>query len=79
MKVDVYLYATLSKYLPADASNRGATLDVGEKSRIRDVVHHLEIPEKRIKLIFVNGVHARMDTLLAEGDRVGMFPPVGGG
>lgn len=79
MKVDVYLYATLSQYLPADASDRGTTLDVGEKACIRDVVHRLEIPEKSIKLIFVNGVHAWMDSLLAEGDRVGMFPPVGGG
>ncbi len=79
MKIDVYLYATLSRYLPEDASGRSVTLEVSERSSIREIVELLSIPEETIKLIFVNGIHAQMDTVLGEGDRLGIFPPVGGG
>ncbi len=79
MKIDVYLYASLAKYLPQNVAGRYVTLDVDANSRIRDVVELLTIPEKSIKLIFVNGTHAQLDTVVGDGDRVGLFPPVGGG
>ncbi|MFO8112947.1 MAG: MoaD/ThiS family protein [Desulfosalsimonadaceae bacterium] len=79
MKIELYLYATLAKYLPENTGPRSATLDVDENARIRDVVDRLRIPEKSIKLVFVNGVHGQMDTVVNDGDRVGLFPPVGGG
>lgn len=79
MKVDVYLYATLSSYLPEDASGRSVTLEVSEGASIREIVELLNIPKETIKLLFVNGIHAQMDTILGEGDRLGVFPPVGGG
>lgn len=79
MKIELYLYATLAKYLPENAGPRSVTLDVENNACIRDVVGRLRIPEERIKLVFVNGVHGRMDTVVEDGDRVGLFPPVGGG
>jgi sulfur-carrier protein len=39
----------------------------------------LGIPPGEVKLRFVNGKQAKDDQVLAEGDRVGLFPPVGGG
>ena len=39
----------------------------------------LKIPEKDAKLIFINSVRKDRDTLLQDGDRLGIFPPVGGG
>jgi molybdopterin converting factor small subunit len=33
----------------------------------------------RVKLIFLNGLHAQGDEILSEGDRVGVFPAVAGG
>lgn len=79
MKIDVYLYATLAEYLPDNAAGRSVTLEMDAHTRIRDVVDRLKIPQKTIKLIFVNGVHAKLDAVLTDGDRVGLFPPVGGG
>lgn len=45
-------------------------------SHIADV---LQIPRREIKLIFLNGIHAKMDTEVKDGDRLGLFPPIGGG
>jgi len=45
-------------------------------SHIADALH---IPRREIKLIFLNGIHAQMDTKVKDGDRLGLFPPIGGG
>ena len=79
MKIDVYLYATLILHLPEGAKGRALSLEADENTSVRDVMKRLEIPEKSVKLIFVNGVHAQPETVLTDGDRVGLFPPVGGG
>ena len=39
----------------------------------------LNIPAKDAKLIFINNIRKEHDTLLQDGDRLGIFPPVGGG
>jgi molybdopterin converting factor small subunit len=39
----------------------------------------LEIPADQIKLVFVDGAKAKLTTILDGGERVGIFPPVGGG
>ena len=46
---------------------------------VGDIVTQLAIPAKDAKLIFINGVRKPLDTPLADGDRLGIFPPVGGG
>ena len=39
----------------------------------------LAIPAGEVKIAMVNGVSAELTQVLAAGDRVGLFPPVGGG
>ena len=39
----------------------------------------LNVPQDQIKLVFVDGVRVDPATILAGGERVGIFPPVGGG
>jgi molybdopterin converting factor small subunit len=46
---------------------------------VRDLVQQLGIPEIKAKLIFINSVKATLDSVLEDGDRLGIFPPVGGG
>jgi molybdopterin converting factor small subunit len=36
-------------------------------------------PPGEVKTVFVNGASRSFDHVLADGDRVGIFPPVGGG
>jgi len=79
MKIEVNLYATLKKYLKNENGGNSAIIDVKEGVCVKDVIQKLKIPLDSVKLIFINGVHARAGSTLNEGDRLGLFPPVGGG
>lgn len=54
-------------------------MEVGEGTTIQGLLDRLDIPPDIPKLIFLNGTHARADTVLKDGDRVGVFPPIAGG
>lgn len=73
--IHLKLFATLRKYQPASAGEYPITPGI----KVRDLVRELGIPENEAKLVFVNSVRSELDTLLAGGERVGIFPPVGGG
>ena len=79
MDIELHLYATLAKYLPKDATSKTAMITMAPGKTVRDLITGLGIPENTVKLIFINGVHGKTDTVLNHGDRVGLFPPVGGG
>jgi sulfur-carrier protein len=72
--VQVKLFATLR-----EGRFEAKLVEVGAATTIGDVIRTLGIPEKEVTLIFVNGRHAEPDQLLAGGDRLALFPPVGGG
>jgi len=79
MRIEVNLYATLKKYLKNDNGGKSSTIDVKDGLCVKDVIQRLKIPADLVKLIFINGVHGKVDTILKDGDRLGLFPPVGGG
>ena len=79
MKVEINLYAYLSRYTPeGSGSGKGLVIEVTEGTKIRDLWARLNVPEDEVKIIFLNGVHANGDTILKDGDRLGVFPPVAG-
>jgi molybdopterin converting factor small subunit len=67
-------YATLAVYCPP-----GGEAVLPESTDIDALLAMLQIPPDEVKLVFVNGRRADLDRVLADGDRVGLFPPVGGG
>ncbi len=79
MKIEVNLYATLSQYIPG--GNKGPThvVDVREGATVSELLQQLGVPEKSVKLIFLDGKHSDLDAVLKEENRLGVFPPVGGG
>ncbi len=79
MKVEVNLYANLARYLPVSAKDAGGIVDIDEGMTVGALINHLCVPPEQVKLIFVDGVHAGMETVLMDGSRLGIFPPVGGG
>ena len=77
-KIQLNLYASLSRFMPEEArSGDGLVLDVG--TTVRAVLVRFGVPLETVKMIFINGRHAEMDTVLEDGDRLGVFPPVAGG
>ena len=79
MKIEIHLYASLAKYLPAGSKNKSYQIALPEGSSIDDLMEVLNVPPTSVKLIFLNGIHAHRSSVLSDGDRVGIFPPVGGG
>ena len=79
MKIKVNLYASLKRYLPEKAIGNSCVLEIGDRVTIRELLDQLHIPADAPKFIFLNGIHARGNEILKDGDRVGAFPPVAGG
>jgi len=80
MEVTVKLFAMLNRYAP-DQQKAGVPflVTLPQGSTIADLVAHLGIPDREVKVAFVDGRARAGLYLLAPGDEVGIFPPVGGG
>jgi len=61
--------------MPASAENYA--IETG--TTIRTLLQQIDLPENKAKLIFIDGVKAELTTVLKGGERIGIFPPVGGG
>jgi len=79
IKVEVALFATLSKYNPAGESTEPFTLQFPEGSTVEDVLKRLQIPPQESKQVFVDSHRRDRDYVLKEGERVAIFPPIAGG
>lgn len=78
--IEVRLYATLRRYRPELEVGEPLILTVDEGMTVRRVLEEaLGIPADVVKAVFVNDTYRELDRVLADGDRVGVFPPVGGG
>ena len=77
MKVEIRLFAGFRSYVPNTRDQQYA--DVPDGSTVGDVIHLLGIPEKTKKIIFINGAHGTVESILQEEDRLAIFPPVAGG
>jgi molybdopterin synthase sulfur carrier subunit len=74
MKVELNLYASLARFVP-----RTGRMEVDGETTILGLLRRLDVPLEKVKIIFLNGIHASGNETLREGDRVGVFPPVAGG
>ncbi|MCD4718784.1 MAG: MoaD/ThiS family protein [Desulfobacula sp.] len=75
IKIDLKLFVTLSKYFPKDSEY----LEIPEGTSVERLMSDLGIPGELVKLIFINGKRQDSKYRLENNDRVGLFPPVGGG
>lgn len=74
LNVTIKLFATL----------RQDRFDIAEKefksgTTINDVMQYLNLPEKDVSIIFVNGKHSKPDYTIQNHDTIAFFPPIGGG
>lgn len=73
--IHIKLFATLQRFRPSSADNYA--IDPG--ITVGKLLEQLDIPGEKAKLIFIDGVKADLSSILTGGERVGIFPPVGGG
>ena len=75
MGITVKCYATLSAYQPDNTEN----FPINEGETVASLIQRLGIAPEEVKITFVNSRSVDVNTALNEGDRVGIFPAVGGG
>lgn len=73
--ISLKLYATLKLFMPSS----GEKYPIEPGTTVHDLLKLLNLPEEKAKLIFIDGRQADLATKLQGGERVGIFPPVGGG
>ncbi len=79
MTVGVRLQAILRRYRPADFKGNVVQIEVPDAATVRDAAERLGVPTHLIHAVFVNDRQAALDTPLAPGDTIRLFPPVAGG
>lgn len=79
MKVYVKLIATYRAHLPPGTQGDTTSVDVPPGSSVEQVLTPFGIPLDGSSVIAINGVSARLDAIVSEGDRVTAFSAVAGG
>lgn len=75
VQIAVKLFASLQRFTPADPDR----FPIAGGLTVAELLERLAVPPQEVKLVFVNGVKQDLTTPLKGGDRVGIFPAVGGG
>jgi sulfur carrier protein ThiS len=84
MQITFKLYASLTKYLPADAryDNR-VTLKLDEGATVQQVIEPYGMPPEQVHLVLINGVYVppaeRLSRELVDNDTLAIWPPIAGG
>jgi len=77
MKITLKCFATLSNPDTCDY-NDSTPYDLAAGQTVEDLAERAGIARTDVKIAFVNGQIAGLDTTLRDGDRVGLAPAVGG-
>ena len=79
MRVQVKLFATLRKYMPAGSSGDTLTVEVPDGSTIGEVVAALGIPADHARMAIVSGTQLDLAAPVPADAEVNLFPPLAGG
>lgn len=77
LTVEVELGRGLARLLPDQRESK--TMRVPSGTRIRQLVDLLGLPQGSVSVVDRNGVLATKDEQLSDGDRLRLYPPIGGG
>ena len=79
MPLQIFLNATLRQYVQGYDPYQGIPLEVPPGTTVGQVMMQLDLPEREVTLIMVNGRRQEADFSLQGNERLGLFPPIGGG
>lgn len=79
MPLEVRLSASLRRLVAGYDPLRGLPLAWRPGLTVAGLLESLGIPPAEIKIIMLNGRAASLEHSLADGDRLALFPAVGGG
>ena len=79
MALKIFLSSTLRKHVAGYDPVKGLEVEVDGGITVAEVCKKVKIPIDNIKVAFVNGKSQKLDYILQGEERIGLFPPVGGG
>jgi molybdopterin converting factor small subunit len=82
MQIEAKLYGTLRRYRPASAPgapHHAFPLVLPAGATVEALLAQLGIPDGQINAAAVNDEAVELSAVLADGDRVSLFPPSAGG
>lgn len=83
MNLTVKLYATLTKYLPAEAEKQTTQIEITNTATPHNVIEQFHVPQESAHLVLINGVYVkpadRDRAIFSDGDTLAVWPPVAGG
>jgi molybdopterin converting factor small subunit len=79
MKVKVICYGAMRDYLPSNARDNAALVDLGDGAAVEELMDELGAPRRLAAYVLVNEDRADLGRVLREGDAVTLMPPFTGG
>jgi molybdopterin synthase sulfur carrier subunit len=79
MALHIFLNATLRQYVPGYDPYQGLVLEMAPGATVAQVIARLGLPAREVTLIMVDGCCQGTDFALQGDERLGLFPPIGGG
>ncbi len=79
MPLKIFLNATLRHYVPDYDPHEGTSLEVAPGTTVFQVMELLHLPVQEVTLIMVDGRRQEADYVIQGNERLGLFPPIGGG
>ena len=73
--ITINLFASLKKFSPVSSDS----YPVKPGMSVKTLLEELCVPEDEVRLVFIDGVKHDLESVLKGGERVGIFPAVGGG
>jgi sulfur-carrier protein len=73
--ITIKLFASLKRFLPTSSEN----YPIEPGITVKKLLDELGVPKDEVKIIFIDGVKHNLGSILKGGERVGIFPAVGGG
>jgi molybdopterin converting factor small subunit len=75
--IDVRLFATLP--MRSTTGRKQFEVPFRRGLTVREIVEAAGLESSEVHIVMINGLHGTIESELGDGDRLGLFPPVGGG
>ena len=79
MPLKILLSSILRKYFPDYDPLKGIDFVVDGKLTVAELCRQMKIPADKIKIVMINGKSEEFNYVIRGDERVGLFPPIGGG
>ena len=75
VNIQIKLHASLSRFTPEFAD----CYPIAAGTTVNCLLKQLSVPIEEVNLIFINSKLGNLDSTLDDGEKLSVFPPLGGG